>query len=366
MSMIITRARLAANFMAAGALALAFGACRSSDDTVVLGGPAQATTQAEPAQALGSLRLPLVTPDAAKYRLRSAVFAIARAGAAVVSLDSEDDPDAEALTVDLSPGQYTISLADGWSLERLGGDAGVTVVRAALISANPVRFTVRNDRVTSVAFTFTTTGGVVTFGEGSVSVRLGVVDPASLGSCDVVNQTGCNPGQNCLLADDQGATFCATSGDLEVGAPCSSEQCVAGAQCLALDPAAPGASVCTALCNPDFSVFGCDCRGLSFADEVGVCGPLPADACDLLDPSSCPAGQACQFPGGSFGVCGEPGSAPAGSSCFGEVCEAGLDCFGDDPQAGFLGTCFRFCDLDAPECDFCFDVGTGRVGRCFL
>jgi hypothetical protein len=362
----VTRAQLArANFIAAGVLALAFNGCRS-DDTVVLGAAPETTVAPETGIGLGSLRLPLVTPDTAQYRLRDATFDITRSGTPVTTLDSELAPDAEALTAELNPGQYTITLRDGWSLEQLGGDAGASVVRAALISANPTTFAVRNDRVTIVAYTFTTTAGIVTFGEGSVSVRLGVADPASLGSCDIANQFGCNSGQHCLIGNEQGDSFCATPGNIEVGEPCSSEQCVFAAQCLALDPAAPGVSVCTALCNPAFQQFGCDCRGLSFADNVGVCGPPPPGSCDLLDPASCPAGQACQFPGGAFGTCGEPGTVGEGGSCFGEECQAGFDCFGDDPQSGFTGTCFRFCDLAAPDCDFCFGVGTGDVGRCFL
>jgi hypothetical protein len=367
--MVTLKRAFAANLVMAGALALAFSACRS-DDMVVLGNQPEPSNGAEAPEALGSLRLPLVTPDVDKYRLRTAIFDVARSGAPIATLDSEDDPNADALTLELSPGQYTITLRDGWSLERLGsgggGDAGVTVVRAALVSANPARFTVRNDRVSNVAFTFTTTGGTVTFGEGAVNVRLGVADPTTLASCDIANQSGCNSGQHCLLADDQGGTFCASPGDLELGEPCSSEQCVFGAQCLALDSSAPDESVCTALCNPAFPPFGCDCRGLSIGDDIGVCGPPPEGACDLLEPASCPAGETCQFPGGSFGVCGEPGPLQEGQSCFGEVCGAGLDCFGDDPQSGFSGTCFRFCDLRAPECDFCFDVGTGQAGRCFL
>jgi hypothetical protein len=344
---------------------LAFNACRSGDETMVFGASTEEAS-ALPAEGVGSLLLPLVTPDGVQHRLRNAVFDVTRGGAPVLSLASEVDPDAEQLTADLSPGSYQILLSNGWSLERLEPGGGATPVRAALITQNPASFAVRNDRVTTVAFTFTTAGGTVTFGEGSVSVRLGVADPASLGSCDVANQSGCSNGQHCLFTGSGEQTFCATPGDLEVGAPCSSEQCVFGAQCLSLDPAAPDASTCTQLCNPEFPPFGCDCRGLSFGDDIGVCGPPPAGACDLIDQTGCPEGQACQFPGGSFGTCGTPGALADGDSCFGEECAAGLDCFGDDPEFGIPGTCFRFCDLQAPACEFCFDVGTGRAGRCFF
>jgi hypothetical protein len=346
-------------------VALAFNACHSEDGTLVFGAPSEGTSTLQ-GESLGSLLLPLVTSDTVKYRLRSALFDVERSGAVVASLDSESDPDAEQLSVSLNPGSYQLRLADGWTLERLEADGGADPVRAALISPNPATFAVRNDLVTRVAFTFTTSAGTVTFGEGAVSVRLGVSDPASLGSCDIVNQSGCDSGQHCLFADDAGQTFCATPGSLEVGSPCVSEQCVFGAQCLSLDPAAPEASTCTQLCNPAFPPFGCDCRGLSVGDNIGVCGPPPPNSCDLLDPESCPDGQACQYPGGSFGVCGTPGTLPQGSSCFGEECAAGLDCYGDDPQFGFTGTCYRFCDVQNPDCDFCFDVGTGSVGRCFF
>jgi hypothetical protein len=344
-------------------LAVALNGCGSEEHLIW---PASDSAQeVEDPSALGTLRLPLVTPDTGKFRLRGAIFAIDRAGVPVLRLDSDVDPDAEALTASLNPGQYTSALEAGWSLEALADDGTATPVRAALISANPQSFSVRNERVTNVAYTFTTSSGVVQFGEGSLNVRIGVADPASLGSCDLTNSASCPTGQHCLLGDGD-ATFCATPGDIEVGEPCGSEQCVFGAQCLSLDPAAPDHSLCTALCNPEAPPFGCDCRGLSISDQVGVCGPPPAGACDLLDPSSCPEQQACQFPGGSFGVCGTPGVLTEGQSCFGEECAAGLDCVGDDPQFGFLGICRRFCDLDAPDCDFCFDVGTGRVGRCFL
>jgi hypothetical protein len=343
------------------ALALAVNGCHSEERLIFNGEPQQPGAEQE----LGVLRLPLITTDTGQFRLRGALFEIARSGAPIVTLDSDDEPDAEALSADLEPGQYTSTLGAGWSLERLAENGTATPVRAALISANPARFSVRNATTTTLAYSFTTSSGVVTFGEGSLSVRIGVADPATLSSCDVAFPDSCPAGQHCLIGEE-GRSFCATPGELPVGAACSSEQCVVGAQCLNLQAPATGAGVCTELCNPEAPAFGCDCRGLSISETIGVCGPPPPGSCDLLDAASCPAGQACQFPGGSFGTCGEPGTVEEGGSCFGEECQAGMECFGDDPQFGFLGICRRFCDLDAPDCDFCFDVGTGRVGRCFL
>jgi hypothetical protein len=323
-----------------------------------------ATDHAAPneSEETGSLVLPLVTTDPGKFRLRDAVFEISRASNSVVTLESETEPDAESLSAELNPGRYTIELADGWTLEELMPDGGAVMVRAALVSPNPATFRVRNERATTVAFTFTTTSGEVTFGEGTVNVRLGVADQGSLGSCDVSSGAGCSEGQHCILANADGDAICVTPGDVPVGEACSSEQCELGSQCLAIESAEP---VCTQLCNPEFPPFGCDCLGLSFGDDIGVCGPPPAGACDPLDVESCEEGLACQL-GGGFGVCGMAGELGEGEGCFEETCQAGLECVGDDAMSGQSGTCLSFCDLRDPECEFCFDVGTGHIGRCFF
>jgi hypothetical protein len=346
--------------------ALAAGGCSSSDAGVVRDGSGDPASSAGAEDGIGSLRLALVTAETARFRLRNAVFDITRAGTLVVSLSSEAaDPDAEELTATLSQGRFSVTLRDGWTLERLPDDGSpAEPVRAALITPNPTDVSIRDQRETTVVYNFTTALGAVSFGRGSVDVRIGLVDPSSLASCDIVNQSGCASGQTCLMADDGGRTYCATAGTLPAGAPCSSEQCVLGAQCLEIEGAAP---VCVAFCNPLAPTFGCDCQGLSFDDALGVCGPPPTGSCDLLAQSGCAEGEACQLPSGSaFGVCGQPGTLGERESCFGEVCGPGLDCLGDDPALGFAGTCFRFCDLSAPSCDFCVDVGTGSVGRCFL
>lgn len=341
--------------------------CQAAGDAAPPGGapdglaPSLVPAVLVPAE-LGALSVSLVTTVASEHRLRGAIFSVDRAGVTVTTLDAEAAVDAEALRAELPPGPYRLTLGGGWWLERLQEDGSAALVHAALISPNPVAFEVHGGRVTRVAFTFTTPTGTLTLGQGSVEVRLGVVDPASLAACDVASQTGCAAGQHCLLG--AGQAFCATPGELPVGATCSAEQCVAGAQCLALAPGSP--RTCTALCDPSLPAYGCDCVGVTGLDAVGVCGPPPPSACDLLDPGGCPDGQVCQYPGGSFGVCGAPGAQPEGGLCFGEECEAGLDCYGDEPAFGVPGTCLRFCDLLAPECELCFGTGTGDAGRCFL
>ncbi len=230
-------------------------------------------------QAFGTLRVPLVTPVQNQYRLRAAVFDITRGFVSVVTLDSEVDPDAESLDTELAQGFYEINLREGWQLEELT-PGGAVPVSAALVTQNPQSFEVRNAQVTDVVYTFTTDAGTVTFGRGAVSVSVQVTPPETLPPCDLLSPFSCPFGQTCLLADNEGRTFCAESGSLNVGEPCSSEQCVAGAQCLALDSSQPDQKVCTQFCDARFPQFGCDCQALVAPEGVGVC--TPSDAGDVF------------------------------------------------------------------------------------
>jgi len=217
--------------------------------------------------ALGSLHMPLVTPEQQAFRLRTALFDITRSGDAVLTLDSESDPAAVALDAELLQGSYEIQLRDGWALERQG-DAGGPV-SAALLTANPLGFDVSSARVTELVYGFATEQGSVTFGRGEASVSFNVAPIAPSAGCSVLDRSSCPSGQTCLLAGDTGRTFCAQPGALPVGAACSSDQCVAGAQCLSLDPSHPEQKVCARFCNPASSF--CGCQGITTDPSVGLC-----------------------------------------------------------------------------------------------
>lgn len=348
--------------------------------SIGLGCSAEGTQSGDPPGAIdgqqaGQLRLPLVTSAGDVFRLRSASFAIRNASSTTVAtLDSESEPGATELSMDLSPGGYDVTLGAGWFLERLSDDGSVAGVNAALVTPNPTRLDVRDGEVTELVYAFATTDGVITLGSGAVSISVDVVRPESLASCSLAADyygSGCPSGQTCLMTDEGGRTFCATPGPLPVGAACDSQQCVAGAQCLA--PEEGAARVCTRFCNPQALAFGCNCAALSFdAERSGICIAPPPDACDLLA-QGCPDGEACQYVGGNFGTCGVPGTLGRGEPCAGEVCAAGLDCYGDDAESQVLGRCLAICNLDSPSCALpegawyssCNDVSTGRAGRCF-
>ncbi|MET0339627.1 MAG: hypothetical protein ABW252_01425 [Polyangiales bacterium] len=78
-----------------------------------------------PATAPGSIAMRLVGTDAQgrPYWLRSATFTITPAGGGLdagaggITVSSEDDPDAETLSISLDPGSYEVTLQPGWYLE---------------------------------------------------------------------------------------------------------------------------------------------------------------------------------------------------------------------------------------------------------
>jgi hypothetical protein len=240
-----------------------FGAC--SDD--------KAAPETGEMNSTGTVSLALVSGVDGEYRLRHARFEFTADFASISeTLDSEIDPDATTLSLALAQGSYSVDLLNGWALERLEGSEFVPI-RAALLTPNPRTVRVRHGRVSPLTYTFTTDGGEVTFGEGSVSVEVGVVDPTLLEPCDLLDPGSCPDGQTCLMADADGNTFCADAGSTAAGDACDGQQCVSGAQCLNLDPEDPDAASCARFCDPSAPPFDCECRSLSFSEEVGVCVP---------------------------------------------------------------------------------------------
>ncbi|XXX71985.1 hypothetical protein WMF30_30495 [Sorangium sp. So ce134] len=315
-------------------------------------------------QGAGMVSLPLVTSTGGNYRLHNATFSIdATNGAHVATLDSESDPDADTLTATLFQGPYQVRLLDGWELGRIEGDGTESPVSAALVSQNPQLIDIRASATTDVSFTFTTGQGTIVLGDGSVDIRVDVAPNDGLAQCSLLYSYSCPSGQTCLLADASGRTFCASPGSLPVGSPCTSDQCVAGAQCLKVDRDNPDQGVCTQFCNVHESTFGVNCLSLGLEDSsIGFAGPSPEGTCDLLTQTGCADGEACQYAGGNFPSCGIPGTTPPGGACSGETCGAGYQCYS--------GVCRKICDAREPYpyetgCYYCYNVGTGDAGRCY-
>jgi hypothetical protein len=241
-------------------------ACSGRDTTLTVG-----IDGVGPSERVGQLDLPLVTDGRERYRLRQAVFDVTRAGGApVASVNGEKSADAASASLDLAPGSYVVTLEAGWFLERWSA-GGAERVSAALISPQSLAFDIRRGQVTDVEYVFSTIGGPLTLGASRLTVHAEVTPAAELPGCDVLDPLGCPSSETCLIAGDASASFCAQAGPLLVGAACSAQQCVAGAQCMYLDPALPEVGVCAAYCSPQAPPRGCDCQPLEVDEQIGVC-----------------------------------------------------------------------------------------------
>jgi hypothetical protein len=100
-------------------------------------------------QTQGTLQLPLVssTADGTAYRLVGATFNIT--GTQTVTLT---DTSTDTVGTPLLAGTYSIELAGGWTMERVGAPG--TAVPATLVSPNPLPFVVTKGALTVVRFQF--------------------------------------------------------------------------------------------------------------------------------------------------------------------------------------------------------------------
>jgi len=145
-----------------------------------------ATGPEAPSAEMGTVQLALTSigTDGDTYRLAHASLYIAGPTEADVNLDETfaHGPVFEA-TVDV--GEYTISLADGWTLQRHDGEAFVDVA-ATMTSSNPTNLTVERDATTAMALVFETANAEIEFATGDLQVWL------------MVMHHDCEPGETVL------------------------------------------------------------------------------------------------------------------------------------------------------------------------
>ncbi|MGB0588611.1 MAG: hypothetical protein ACPGU1_02930 [Myxococcota bacterium] len=143
------------------ALSLTTGACGSDEASIA---PGQTGTIQLALTALGS--------DGETYRLRHGTLTIDGATASYVDLEdvSGDSPIYRA-TVNV--GTYSITLAEGWTLQRQEGDQFIDVA-AQLVSPNPTTVTVQPNALSVISIILETVDAEVEFATGDLEVWLAV------------------------------------------------------------------------------------------------------------------------------------------------------------------------------------------------
>ena len=122
---------------------------------------------------MGHVSLALTGNDGPySYRLTGAAFAITGPNGA--SAVSDEASDAAAISLALTVGDYTATLADGWILERKARYGAFAAVNARLTSPNPAPFTIAKDTTTTVSFEFDADGVPVQLATGNVDLTITV------------------------------------------------------------------------------------------------------------------------------------------------------------------------------------------------
>lgn len=135
-----------------------------------------------------------------------------------------------------------------------------------------------------------------------------------------------------------------------LGAPCEydpstgDDSCEAGALCIVSGP--NGTRRCESVCTGNAAEPVCEGAGTTCA-IINEVVPVCLSACDPVEASACPEGEAC-IPLEAGWVCFGTVGFPRGSECeFVNVCEAGTLC----AECGGSYCCTAVCDLEAEDPD---------------
>lgn len=205
------------------------------------------------------------------------------------------------------------------------------------------------------------------------------------GTCNHDTGEGCAEGEGCYFVDADPETGTFTTGCLPtrsrpVGSACTtSSDCESGHTCLTGSessrpvfciPTCCGGAGCpsgmeclpTRVRHSDTDA-GVDAGPGAWARTVGAC-IWPPTACDVLQQTGCPGGQACYL--GPMPLCRAPGALRAGASCLDLAdCAPGLACIAEHDGTA---VCRRFCRVDheceSGECDRSEPLWAPGVGIC--
>ncbi|XXY48828.1 hypothetical protein WME91_53375 [Sorangium sp. So ce269] len=137
---------------------------------------AEAPDIAEQAADVGSISLALVgtSVTGATYRLSNAWFDIHGPTDRLVHGSAETPVITEVLPV----GRYDVHLEQYWVLERWT-DVGYQPVQAVLTSPNPLQVFINEGTTSTVVFQFRADGDIISVGQGSLDIVIGVDDTAA-------------------------------------------------------------------------------------------------------------------------------------------------------------------------------------------
>jgi hypothetical protein len=141
----------------------------------------------EAVETVGSVQVALTGTDSRMqvYRLRQANFDIQ--GTRYTDFQSvyevastEDDLDAQSLTIDLVRGAYSVMLRPDWYLERVT-DSGADPIQAVLLSPASQSVFIERHATSRVAFQFGVDGDMVTFFGGELEIDIEIENAPDAG-----------------------------------------------------------------------------------------------------------------------------------------------------------------------------------------
>lgn len=123
------------------------------------------------------------TNGSTTYRLVGATFDVT----GPVSQTVSPAPGDAIFKLELPAGDYTIKLRDGWTMQSSTGGAPFAFVEAALAGPASQDFTIFAQEVTHVRFSFRAGAEVMAFGDGQLSLEIGVNEGGDPTACNVAH-----------------------------------------------------------------------------------------------------------------------------------------------------------------------------------
>ena len=284
--------------------------------------------QGSKTQLRGTLQLPLYTSTSEyTYRLVNAQVVVD----GPESLAVQPNPDDEFLTLSVAAGTYTVTLLDGYQLQRVDQSNNTTTMEdVVLTSQNPITIDVVNQEIYPLTFSFDVSGTGIEFGDGGIQIGIEVCDTP--GGCE---QSACEPEQMVTRYRDGDGDSYGDPNDIDAVCPATPGWVLNGDDCDDFDNTVyPNAA---SFCEADqmtrqrcpssgglFETSNCDqgCfEGACRTDgTIGIPGYV---SCSQTEPlTHCPSSMGCDAYETTCGTEQDPGTVRCDgpNDCPGQVC----------------------------------------------